>query len=101
MPHRARILAALAIAACTALAQAPAASADTCAGADLEAAVLGQSLVSDSIDKVITYFVVYVILGTLAVRTKVRFPQGDRLLPLAPAGGPPTGRAGSGAEEST
>ena len=54
------------------------------AGADLEQAVLGQSLVSDSIDKVVTYFVVYVILGTLAVRTKARFPQGERLLPVDP-----------------
>jgi energy-coupling factor transport system substrate-specific component len=51
------------------------------AGADLEQAVLGQSLVSDSIDKVVTYFVVYLILGTLAVRTKARFPQGRCLLP--------------------
>jgi hypothetical protein len=58
------------------------------AGADLQAAVLGQSLVSDSIDKVITYFVVYVVLGTLAVRTKARFPQGDRLLGLPAADGP-------------
>jgi energy-coupling factor transport system substrate-specific component len=66
------------------------------AGADLEAAVLGQSLVSDSIDKVVTYFVVFVILGTLADRTKARFPQGDRLLALAPgASGPP------GAPEAT
>lgn len=55
------------------------------AGADLEQAVLGQSLVSDSIDKVVTYFVVYVILGALAVRTKVRFPQGRYLIPEAPA----------------
>jgi large-conductance mechanosensitive channel len=55
------------------------------AGADLESAVLGQSLVSDSIDKVITYFVVFVVLGTLADRTKARFPQGERLLPVAPA----------------
>jgi hypothetical protein len=55
------------------------------AGADLEQAVLGQSLVSDSIDKVISYFVVYVILGALAVRTKVRFPQGQYLIPLLPA----------------
>ena len=54
------------------------------AGADLEQAVLGQSLVSDSIDKVVTYFVVYVILGTLAVRTKARFPQGRCLLPVVP-----------------
>jgi hypothetical protein len=50
------------------------------AGADLEQAVLGQSLVSDSIDKVVTYFVVYVILGTLAVRTRARFPQGRYLI---------------------
>lgn len=60
------------------------------AGADLEAAVLGQSLVSDSIDKVVTYFVVFVILGTLADRTKARFPQGERLLASVPgaSGGP-------------
>lgn len=55
------------------------------AGADLEQAVLGQSLVSDSIDKVISYFVVYVILGALAVRTRARFPQGRYLIPLPPA----------------
>ena len=54
------------------------------AGADLEQAVLGQSLVSDSIDKVVTYFVVYLILGSMATRTKARFPQGDRLLPVEP-----------------
>ncbi len=53
------------------------------AGADLEQAVLGQSLVSDSIDKVISYFVVYVILGALAVRTKARFPQGQYLIAAA------------------
>jgi energy-coupling factor transport system substrate-specific component len=71
------------------------------AGTDLEAAVLGQSLVSDSIDKVITYFVVYVILGTLAVRTKARFPQGDRLLPVAPADdAPPAGVERAAADET-
>jgi len=52
------------------------------AGADLEQAVLGQSLISDPVDKVITYFVVYLILGAMAVRTKARFPQGEYLLPL-------------------
>lgn len=52
------------------------------AGADLEQAVLGQSLISDPIDKVISYFVVYLILGAMAVRTKARFPQGEYLLPL-------------------
>jgi hypothetical protein len=33
----------------------------------------------------VTYFVAYVILAGLSVRTKARFPQGDRLLPIAPA----------------
>jgi energy-coupling factor transport system substrate-specific component len=51
------------------------------AGASLQQAVLTQSLVSDPIDKVVTYFVVYVILGALAVRTVVRFPQGRYLVP--------------------
>jgi hypothetical protein len=44
--------------------------------------VLGQSLISDPVDKVITYFVVYLILGAMATRTKARFPQGQYLLPL-------------------
>ncbi len=52
------------------------------AGAELEQAVLGQALISDPIDKVITYFVVYLILGAMATRTKARFPQGEYLLPL-------------------
>jgi hypothetical protein len=52
------------------------------AGADLQQAVLGQSLISDPVDKVITYFVVYLILGAMAARTKARFPQGQFLLPL-------------------
>jgi energy-coupling factor transport system substrate-specific component len=52
------------------------------AGAELEQAVLGQSLISDTIDKTITYFVVYLILGAMAARTKARFPQGEYLLPL-------------------
>ena len=54
------------------------------AGADLQQAILGQSLISDPIDKVITYFAVYLILTGLPLRTKARFPQGDRLLPVAP-----------------
>jgi hypothetical protein len=53
------------------------------AGADLQQAVLGQSLISDPVDKVITFFVVYLILGAMATRTKARFPQGEYLLPLA------------------
>ena len=52
------------------------------AGADLQQAVLGQSLISDPVDKVITYFVAYLILGAMAARTKARFPQGQYLLPI-------------------
>lgn len=52
------------------------------AGADLEQAVLGQSLISDPVDKVVTYFVAYLILGAMATRTIARFPQGQYLLPL-------------------
>jgi hypothetical protein len=55
------------------------------AGADLEQAVLGQSLISDPVDKVITYFVVYLILGAMATRVKARFPQGQYLLPRGAA----------------
>ncbi len=50
------------------------------AGADLQAATLGQGLISDPIDKVITFFVVYVIVGSMARRARARFPQGERLL---------------------
>jgi hypothetical protein len=67
-------------------------------GADLGAATLGQSLLSDPIDKVITYLLVYLILGAMAVRLTVRFPQGERLVaeedgapgPGKPDGEPPT-----------
>jgi energy-coupling factor transport system substrate-specific component len=50
------------------------------AGADVQAATLGQGLISDPIDKVVTFFVVYLILNAMARRTKARFPQGERLL---------------------
>jgi hypothetical protein len=50
------------------------------AGADVQAATLGQGLISDPIDKVVTFFVVYIILNAMARRTKARFPQGERLL---------------------
>ncbi|CAN5774878.1 hypothetical protein BH24CHL5_BH24CHL5_13350 [soil metagenome] len=54
------------------------------AGSDIQAATLGQGLISDPIDKVITFAVVYVILGAMAVRTKARFPQGERLIDVEP-----------------
>ena len=47
------------------------------AGADIGAATLGQGLISDPIDKITTFFVVYLILSAMARRTKARFPQGD------------------------
>lgn len=50
------------------------------AGADVSAATLGQGLISDPIDKITTFFVVYLILNAMARRTKARFPQGERLL---------------------
>ena len=50
------------------------------AGADIGAATLGQGLISDPIDKITTFFVVYLILAALPRRTKARFPQGEHLL---------------------
>lgn len=50
------------------------------AGADIGAATLGQGLISDPIDKITTFFVVYLIVSAMARRTKARFPQGERLL---------------------
>jgi hypothetical protein len=50
------------------------------AGADIGAATLGQGLISDPIDKITTFFVVYLILSAMARRMKARFPQGEHLL---------------------
>ena len=50
------------------------------AGADISAATLGQGLISDPIDKITTFFVVYLILSAMARRVKARFPQGEALL---------------------
>jgi hypothetical protein len=49
-------------------------------GADVLGASFQQGLISDPIDKVITFFVVYLILVAMARRTKARFPQGERLI---------------------
>ena len=49
-------------------------------GADIGAATLGQGLISDPIDKITTFFVVYLIVSAMARRTMARFPQGERLL---------------------
>lgn len=50
------------------------------AGADIQAATLGQSFLSDPIDKVTTFFVVYIILGAMSIRSRARFPQGEFLV---------------------
>lgn len=50
------------------------------AGADIGSATLGQGLISDPVDKITTFFVVYLVLSAMARRTKARFPQGERLV---------------------
>jgi len=55
------------------------------AGSDLQTAVLQQGLLSDPIDKTITYFVVFAILGALSRRFVARFPQGEQAIGLAEA----------------
>ena len=50
------------------------------AGSDLQTAVLQQSLISDPIDKTITYLVVFALLGAASRRITARFPQGERAL---------------------
>jgi hypothetical protein len=52
------------------------------AGADLQTAVLQQGLLSDPIDKTITYFVVFLLLRTLSRRFIARFPQGEQAIGL-------------------
>jgi hypothetical protein len=53
------------------------------AGSELNAAVLQQGLLSDPIDKTVTFFVVFALLGTLSRRFVARFPQGERAVGLA------------------
>jgi len=52
------------------------------AGLDVQAATTGQGLISDPIDKVTTFFTVYLILQAMANRFKARFPQGERVVLL-------------------
>jgi energy-coupling factor transport system substrate-specific component len=55
------------------------------AGDELGTAVLKQGLLSDPIDKTVTFFVVFAILGALSRRFVVRFPQGENAIGLAEA----------------
>jgi hypothetical protein len=49
-------------------------------GSDIGTATFQQGLLSDPVDKLVTFFVVYVILNAMARRTKARFPQGEKLI---------------------
>jgi energy-coupling factor transport system substrate-specific component len=60
------------------------------AGVDIGAAVLGQSLISDPIDKVVAFFLVFLIIGAIPRRTLARFAQGERLLPAPRASAVPS-----------
>ncbi|HZC32748.1 MAG TPA: hypothetical protein VE640_05635 [Candidatus Bathyarchaeia archaeon] len=55
------------------------------AGSDLQTAVLQQGLLSDPIDKTLTFFIVFAILGALSRRFVARFPQGEQAVGLAEA----------------
>jgi len=55
------------------------------AGSSLQEAVLKQGLLSDPIDKTMTYFVVFAIVGALSRRFVARFPQGEEAVGLAEA----------------
>ncbi|HEY8845943.1 MAG TPA: ECF transporter S component [Candidatus Limnocylindrales bacterium] len=55
------------------------------AGSDLGTAVLKQGLLSDPIDKTVTFFIVFAILGALSRRFVSRFPQGEQAVGLAEA----------------
>jgi hypothetical protein len=50
------------------------------AGSDIQTATFQQGLLSDPVDKLVTFFVVYLILTAMARRTKARFPQGEQLI---------------------
>ena len=53
-------------------------------GADVFSASLGQGLFSDPIDKLITSFIVFIILSNLSSRFLARFPLGERLIRPVP-----------------
>jgi energy-coupling factor transport system substrate-specific component len=55
------------------------------AGSDLQTAVLQQGLLSDPIDKTLTFFIVFAILGALSRRFTARFPQGEQAIGLEEA----------------
>ena len=52
------------------------------AGSDLQTAVLQQGLLQDPIDKTMTFFIVFALLGALSRRFVARFPQGEAAVGL-------------------
>lgn len=54
------------------------------AGSDIQTATFQQGLLSDPVDKLVTFFAVYLVLTAMAARMKARFPQGERLVERAP-----------------
>jgi hypothetical protein len=50
------------------------------AGSDIQAATFQQGLLSDPVDKLVTFLAVYLVLTAMATRLKARFPQGERLV---------------------
>jgi hypothetical protein len=52
------------------------------AGSDLQTAVLQQGLLSDPIDKVLTFLIVFLLLQALSRRFVARFPQGEKAIGL-------------------
>ena len=50
------------------------------AGSDVSTATFQQGLLSDPVDKLVTFLTVYLILAAMARRTKARFPQGEKLV---------------------
>ena len=67
------------------------------AGSDLQTATFQQGLLSDPVDKLVTFFVVYLVLAAMARRTIARFPQGEKLIE---AGDEPSDEAGEWREAS-
>jgi hypothetical protein len=51
-------------------------------GSDLQTAVLQQGLLSDPIDKTLTFFIVFLLLQALSRRFVARFPQGEQAVGL-------------------
>lgn len=54
------------------------------AGSDIQTATFQQGLLSDPVDKLVTFFVVYVVVQAMSRRLLARFPQGELLMASPP-----------------